>query len=78
MLLSQQLMWRAPAAFLFQVLKQSFDEYSKLYGEDQTLPPYQAYTFPTTEPRPGNMHFIQKVFEGPFQVSSLSAFSLLF
>lgn len=39
----------------------------KEYGQDKMPPPEQIYTI-SHKPGMGNMHLVQKVFEGPFEV----------
>lgn len=42
------------------------------WGSENAPPPWQAFTM-ANDIEKGNMHFVQKVFEGPFEVSSLNA-----
>ncbi|KAF2755559.1 glucosidase I [Pseudovirgaria hyperparasitica] len=57
---------------LFQNLKVTVDEIIAQYGEDfeKLPPPPQLYTL-TNDIGHGNMHMIQKVFEGPFEFDVL-------
>lgn len=52
---------------LFTQMKQVIDAYIQKYGNENPPPPWQAFTI-SHNPGPGNMHLIQKVFEGPFEV----------
>lgn len=58
-------LWQAKY-ILFKNLKVQIDEYLATYGEDNAPPPAQAYTL-KNEPGTGNIHFVQKVFEGDFE-----------
>lgn len=40
------------------------------YGTEQAPPPWQIFTIPNNI-KEGNMHFVQKVFEGAFEVRAL-------
>ena len=51
-------------------MKSQIDEYIKHYGNENTPPPWQTFTI-GNEVREGNVHLIQKVFEGAFEVSIL-------
>ncbi|KAG9229139.1 glycoside hydrolase family 63 protein [Amylocarpus encephaloides] len=51
---------------LFRELKVQVDQYLEKYGEENPPPPPQAYTV-VHEAGPGNLHMIQKVFEGNFE-----------
>lgn len=48
-------------------MKQVVENYLDKYGKDKDLPPWQAFTIPH-QPGSGNLHIIQKLFEGPFEV----------
>ena len=58
-------LWQTKA-HLFQGLKESMQQIFAIYGQDDPPPPYQVYTV-NHRPGPGNLHFIQKVFEGAFE-----------
>lgn len=49
-------------------MKTQIDEYIKKYGNENTPPPWQTFTI-GNEVRDGNVHLIQKVFDGAFEVS---------
>lgn len=51
---------------LFRELKEQIDKYLEEYGEENPPPPPQAYTI-KNDGGPGNLHMIQKVFEGNFE-----------
>jgi mannosyl-oligosaccharide glucosidase len=51
---------------LFSNLKQQIDEYLERYGDANPPPPWQVYTM-TNDQGEGNLHMIQKVFEGNFE-----------
>lgn len=51
-------------------MKQQIDEYIQTYTQENLPPPCQVYTL-KPEPGPGNVHFIQKVFEGAFEFDIL-------
>ncbi|KAF2097063.1 mannosyl-oligosaccharide glucosidase-like protein [Rhizodiscina lignyota] len=55
---------------LFSSLKNQIDQYVEKFGQDNLPPPYQLYTIPHEVGR-GNLHMIQKVFEGPFEFDVL-------
>jgi mannosyl-oligosaccharide glucosidase len=58
-------MWQSKFV-LFGGLKDQIDEYLQEYGNEHAPPPWQAYTV-KHDPGDGNMHLIQKVFEGDFE-----------
>jgi mannosyl-oligosaccharide glucosidase len=55
-------------AILFQHLKKAVDETVDKYGPDNPPPPWQLFTI-QNQIQDGNLHFVQKVFEGAFEVS---------
>lgn len=57
-------------AIFFTHLKKEIDELIGKWGTENTPPPWQAFTM-ANDIKKGNMHFVQKVFEGPFEVSAL-------
>ncbi|KAN0102863.1 glycoside hydrolase family 63 protein [Hyaloscypha variabilis] len=59
------ILWQSKP-ILFKILKESVDKYIERYGEENAPPPSQVYTI-THNPGPGNIHMIQKVFEGDFE-----------
>ncbi|KAH8821404.1 glycoside hydrolase family 63 protein [Xylogone sp. PMI_703] len=61
----EEYLWQSKA-LMFQLLKQQIDEYLEKYGDENAPPPWQVYTVKNS-PGAGNMHMIQKVFEGDFE-----------
>ncbi|KAL8710102.1 MAG: hypothetical protein Q9225_007342 [Loekoesia sp. 1 TL-2023] len=57
--------WQAKA-LLFQHMKTEIEEMISLYGNENTPPPWQIFTI-ANNIREGNMHFVQKVFDGAFE-----------
>ncbi|KAI4175474.1 MAG: hypothetical protein LQ343_001674 [Gyalolechia ehrenbergii] len=57
--------WQAKA-LLFQHMKTEIDEMISLYGNENAPPPWQIFTI-ANNIREGNMHFVQKVFDGAFE-----------
>lgn len=53
---------------LFAHLKQEIDPLVKKYGTDNPPPPSRLFTI-ANQPTHGNFHMVQKVFQGPFEVS---------
>lgn len=60
-----EILWQTKP-ILFRSLKESIDKYLEEYGEANAPPPWQVYTIPNN-PGTGNLHMIQKVFEGDFE-----------
>jgi mannosyl-oligosaccharide glucosidase len=54
-------------AVLFAMLKDQIDKYIEEYTDQNPPPPYQIYTVMPSAGT-GNMHMVQKVFEGAFEV----------
>ena len=48
-------------------MKTQIDNYIKTYGNENSPPPWQVFTI-ANEVRDGNVHLVQKVFEGAFEV----------
>lgn len=48
-------------------MKIQIDEYIAKYGNENSPPPWQTFTI-ANEVRDGNLHLVQKVFEGAFEV----------
>lgn len=59
------------AALLFTVMKPEVDAIFQKYGTESPPPPPQVFTIPN-KPGEGNLHFVQKVFEGAFEVRIIS------
>jgi mannosyl-oligosaccharide glucosidase len=55
-------------ALLFNQLRGSIDTYLEKYGQENTPPPFQLFTLKNNA-GVGNQHFVQKVFEGEFEVN---------
>ena len=51
---------------LFQHMRSSIDEYMQKYGNENAPPPHQVFTI-SNQAGPGNLHLLQKVFEGSFE-----------
>ena len=49
-------------------MKEEIDAMIAQYGQDNPPPPWGTFTIPN-DIKEGNMHVVQKVFEGPFEVS---------
>ncbi len=47
-------------------MKEVVDALATQYGQDNAPPPWSIFTMPN-DVGPGNMHIVQKVFEGPFE-----------
>ena len=62
---SPEVLWQTKP-MLFKNLKESIDGYLEKYGQENVPPPWQTYTI-THSPGTGNLHMIQKVFEGDFE-----------
>lgn len=60
-----EVLWQAKP-LLFRILKNEVEGYIAKFGEASPPPPWQVYTI-SNDPGAGNMHLIQKVFEGPFE-----------
>ncbi|OTA94794.1 glycoside hydrolase family 63 protein [Hypoxylon sp. CO27-5] len=69
LILPEEHLWQAKQ-ILFQQLKAGVDEVIQDYGAENAPPPWQVYQLPN-KPGTGNLHFIQKVFEGPFEFDIL-------
>jgi mannosyl-oligosaccharide glucosidase len=65
----EEVLWQTKP-LLFKELKSEVDAYLKSYGQENPPPPWQVYTI-SNKPGMGNLHFIQKVFEGPFEFDVL-------
>ncbi|MCJ1368496.1 Processing alpha glucosidase I [Acarospora aff. strigata] len=51
---------------LFTHMKSEIDAYVERFGNDNGPPPWQLFTI-ANDPKAGNMHIVQKVFQGPFE-----------
>ena len=49
-------------------MKEVIDGLIEQYGQENAPPPWSIFTLPN-DVGPGNMHIVQKVFEGPFEVN---------
>lgn len=63
--LPENVLWQAKP-ILFKSLKEQIDGYLEKYGDENAPPPCQVFTI-QNKPGPGNLHMIQKVFEGNFE-----------
>ncbi|RJE25152.1 mannosyl-oligosaccharide glucosidase [Aspergillus sclerotialis] len=62
-------LWQ-PKAILFTRMKGEVDNYIQNYGAENPPPPAQVFTIKNT-PGDGNMHLVQKVFQGAFEFDIL-------
>lgn len=49
-------------------MKEEIDAMIAQYGQENAPPPWSTFTI-ANDIKEGNMHVVQKVFEGPFEVS---------
>ncbi|KAJ9131114.1 Glycoside hydrolase family 63 protein [Pleurostoma richardsiae] len=61
----EEYLWQAKPV-LFKQLKEGVDYIMQNYDPNQPPPPWQVYQL-TNKPGAGNIHIIQKMFEGPFE-----------
>ncbi|RFU34662.1 hypothetical protein B7463_g1592, partial [Scytalidium lignicola] len=61
----EEYVWQSKA-LMFQLMSQQIDEYKEAYGDSGAPPPWQVFTIKNS-PGAGNVHMIQKVFEGDFE-----------
>ena len=54
-------------AVMFSSIKPIVDAFLEEYGQEKLPPPFQTYRI-TNQPGAGNLQFIQKTFEGAFEV----------
>lgn len=52
---------------IFSHMKEEIDKYIREYGNENAPPPWQVFTIANRHST-GNVHVIQKVFDGPFEV----------
>jgi mannosyl-oligosaccharide glucosidase len=62
---SPEILWQTKP-LLFRNLKETIDGYLEKYGKENAPPPCQVYTL-SNDAGIGNLHMIQKVFEGNFE-----------
>lgn len=55
-------------ALVLSKMKEEIDAMIALFGEENAPPPWATFTI-ANDIKEGNMHVVQKVFEGPFEVS---------
>jgi mannosyl-oligosaccharide glucosidase len=67
--LPEEVLWQTKPV-LFAMLKSQIDEYVEKYTQENPPPPFQLYTL-KPDAGPGNMQFVQKVFEGAFEFDVL-------
>lgn len=65
MRIPEDYLWQSKA-LMFSLIKKQIDEYLAQYGDADAPPPWQVYTV-KNDAGQGNMHIIQKVFEGNFE-----------
>ncbi|KAH6684239.1 glycoside hydrolase family 63 protein [Halenospora varia] len=65
MIVPAEIIWQMKP-IVFKSLKESIDKYLEQYGEENAPPPPQVYTI-DNDAGTGNVHLIQKVFEGDFE-----------
>lgn len=65
MQLPPEALWQAKQA-IFMNMKQWIDSLVEQYGEQQMAPPSQAFTI-ANDIKAGNLHIVQKVYQGPFE-----------
>ena len=53
-------------------MKTEIDEMISLYGNENAPPPWQIFTI-ANNIREGNMHVVQKVFDGSFEVRAITS-----
>ncbi|RKF75570.1 putative mannosyl-oligosaccharide glucosidase [Golovinomyces cichoracearum] len=61
----EDMLWQSKV-ILYKELRTQIDEYIKKYGEENLPPPAQLFTIPQ-KAGTGNIHLIQKVFQGSFE-----------
>ena len=69
MTVPEEAIWQTKP-ILLQHMKEEIDAYVAKYGDSESPPPWQAFTI-ANRPGAGNVHLIQKVFEGPFEFDVL-------
>ncbi|PSK45137.1 hypothetical protein B9Z65_2277 [Elsinoe australis] len=57
--------WQAKQV-MFSSMKNTVDDYIERFGQENMPPPYQTYRI-TNQPGHGNIHLVQKTFEGSFE-----------
>ncbi|KAJ9267077.1 CAZyme family GH63 [Paecilomyces variotii] len=65
----QEFLWQTKI-ILFTHMKTEVDAYFKTYGTDNPPPPPQVFTI-ANAPKEGNIHLVQKVFQGAFEFDIL-------
>ncbi|KAI5924330.1 glycoside hydrolase [Camillea tinctor] len=69
LVMSEEHQWQAKQV-VFQQLKAGVNEIIENFGPENAPPPWQVYQL-SNQPGSGNVHMIQKVFEGPFEFDIL-------
>lgn len=59
-----------PLDFLFLALRDNLADLKERFAKEGHPPPWQTFTIKNTF-QPGNLHYVQKVFEGAFEVKLL-------
>ena len=62
-------LWQAKQV-MFAQMKNTVDSLLEEYGQDNVPPPWTLFTLPN-DIQEGNLHFVQKVFQGPFEFDIL-------
>ncbi|ORY71558.1 glycoside hydrolase [Pseudomassariella vexata] len=65
----EEYLWQSKQ-ILFKQLKTGVDEIIEAYGPENAPPPWQVYQL-ANKPDTGNVHFVQKMFEGGFEFDVL-------
>lgn len=65
MTVQEDILWQVKP-LLYRDLKNEIEGYVAKYTTEAMPPPWQVYTIPN-DPGAGNLHMIQKVFQGPFE-----------
>ncbi|KAI9894369.1 MAG: Processing alpha glucosidase I [Vezdaea aestivalis] len=65
----EEALWQDKAV-LFTTMKTRIDKFVASYGAENSPPPWQMFRIEHS-PGPGNLHFVQKVFEGAFEFDIL-------
>jgi mannosyl-oligosaccharide glucosidase len=69
MTVPEDALWQTKG-IMFKHMKDEIDAYVAKYGDKSSPPPWQVFTI-ANRPGTGNLHMVQKVFEGPFQYDIL-------
>ncbi len=67
--MEEEYLWQAKP-IVFKQLKEGIDEIMEQYDASRPPPPWQVYQLPN-RPGAGNIHIVQKMFQGPFEFDIL-------